>query len=385
MIYIGFDISKYKHDCFIATKVGLAFSFENTSTGFKELLQYFKPFKKKDMIIGLEATGHYGNNLKSFLTSHGYTFMEINPFLVKKFSDSKSLRKLKTDKKDAKLISEYMMTVDYKAYHHQSYHIQALKTYTRLRTKLISLRTSQYNMITKSLDIIFPEFKPFMQEQGYSLTSLFLLKRYTTPDKIKRLKDSHYERLRKISMGKFRYIKFRKLIDLATSTIGVSSDSEVYKLKLSIHYVETLNNDIKDLECKIKFLMKLYPTYFESIKGLGVISAATILAEFGDISLFNHPNQMTAYAGLDSSITQSGTSESVGKLVKRGSSHLRSTLINTCMTLILYNPTLYAYYLKKKNEGKHHRVVLTHLAKKLIRIIFYLEKNHTYFDVNKLK
>lgn len=385
MIYIGFDISKYKHDCFIATEAGLSFSFENDSTGFKELLQHFKPFKKQDMIIGLEATGHYGDNLKSFLTSHGYKFMEINPFLVKKFSDSKSLRKLKTDKKDAKLISEYMMSVDYKAYHHQSYHIQALKIYTRLRSKLVSLRTAQYNTMTKSLDIIFPEFKPFMKEQGYSMTSLYLLKKYTTPNKIKHLKDKHYGPIRKLSMGKFSYVKFTKLITLASHTIGVPSEAEVYKLKLSIHYVEALTKDITNLESKIKSFIKQYPTYFESIKGLGAMSTAIILAEFGDISLFDNPNQMTAYAGLDSSISQSGTSESVGKLVKRGSSYLRTTLINACLTLMIYNPTLYNYYLKKKAEGKHHRVVMTHLAKKLIRIIFHLEKTQTYFDSNKLK
>ena len=337
------------------------------------------------MIIGLEATGHYGDNLKSFLTSHGYSFMEINPFLIKKFSDSKSLRKLKTDKKDAKLISEYMMTVDYKAYHHQSYHILALKTYTRLRFKLVSLRTSQYNMITKSLDIIFPEFKSFMGEQGYSLTSLYILSKYTTPNKIKGISDKGYDLIRKVSMGKFRYVKFIKLKELASNTVGTSNEAEVFKLKLSLNYILNLNKDIKDLEDKITNIMKSHPTYFQSIKGLGLLSAATILAEFGDISLFDHPNQMTAYSGLDSTISQSGTMESVGRLVKRGSSYLRSTLINVCMTVMINNSTFYNYYLKKKSEGKHHRIVLTHLAKKLIRVIYHLEKNQLHFDENKLR
>lgn len=385
MIYIGFDISKYKHDLFIATEEGKSFSIENNISGFNQLLKLFKPFNKQDMIIGLEATGHYGDNLKSFLTSHGYSFMEINPFLIKKFSDSKSLRKLKTDKKDAKLISEYMMTVDYKAYHHQSYHILALKTYTRLRFKLVSLRTSQYNMITKSLDIIFPEFKPFLGEQGYSVTSLHILSKYSTPNKIKGISDKGYELIRKVSMGKFSYVKFTKLKQLASTTIGTSNEAEDYKLKLSINYILNLNKDIKDLEDKIINIMKSHPTYFESIKGLGILSAATILAEFGDISLFDHPNQMTAYAGLDSTINQSGTIESIGKLVKRGSPYLRSTLINVCMTVMINNPAYYNYYLKKKSEGKHHRVVMTHLAKKLIRVIYHLEKKQLYFNKNKLK
>ena len=385
MIYIGIDISKYKHDCFIATDNSLSFSFENNSFGFKELLVHFKPFSKQEMIIGLESTGHYGDNLKSFLTSHGFSFMELNPFLVKKFSDSKSLRKIKTDKKDAKLIAEYMMTVDYKAYHHQSYHISALKSLTRLRSKLISFRTSQYNMMTKSLDIIFPEFKPFMKEQGYSQTSLYILSHFTTPAKIGKMTDKHYDHLRKLSMGKFSYPKFTKLKNLALETVGVTQDFQIDRLKYSISYVLKLNQDILDVESKIITLMKQYPTYFESIKGVGTITAAIIIAEYGDISLFDSSDQMVSYAGLESSIKQSGTMSTTGKLVKRGSKYLRSALINISMTVMLYNPPFYTYYDKKKKEGKHHRVALSHLAKKLIRIIFHLEKTKTYFNSSLLK
>jgi len=332
------------------------------------------------MIIGLEATGHYGDNLKSFLTSHGYTFMEVNPFLVKKFSDSKSLRKIKTDKKDAKLIAEFMSTVDYKAYHHQSYHISALKSLTRWRAKLISFRTSQYNMMTKTLDIIFPEFKPFMNEQGFSDTSLYILKRFTTPAKIAKMNDSHYDTLRKRSMGKFSYPKFTKLRSLASETVGISKPFQVAKLKSLISYVEKLNEDIQHLESEITSIMKNYPTYFQSIKGMGIITAAIILAEYGEISLFDNPSQMVSYAGLDSSIHQSGTMASTGKLVKRGSKYLRSALINVTMTVMIYNPVFYQYYDTKRKQGKHHRVACVHLAKKLIRIIHHLEKTQTMFN-----
>ncbi|VEU79703.1 IS110 family RNA-guided transposase [Haploplasma axanthum] len=385
MIYIGIDISKYNHDCFIATETSVSFSFENNSSGFKELLEHFKPFNKSEMIIGLEATGHYGDNLKSFLSSHGFSFMEINPLLVKKFSDSKSLRKLKTDKKDAKLISEYMMTVDYKAYHHQSYHISALKSLTRERSKLISFRTAQYNMITKTLDIIFPEFNPFMKEQGYSDTSLYILSYFKSPDKIAKMTDLHYDKIRKKSMGKFSYPKFMKLKELAKETIGTSQDYHLDRLSTSISYVEKLNTDIKVIESRITELMKKYPTYFGSIKGIGTLTEAIILAEYGNISLYDSPSQMVSYAGLDSTIKQSGTMSTTGKLVKRGSKYLRSALINITLILMVNNPLFYAYYHKKKQEGKHHRVAQVNLAKKLIRVIHHLETTKTYFDSSLLK
>lgn len=386
MNYIGFDISKYKHDCFIATKtINDQFSFENNVSGFKELLSHFKPLSKTEMIIGLEATGHYGENLKSFLTLHGYSFMEINPFLVKKFGEAQSLRKTKTDKKDAQMISSYMRSVDYKAYHHQSYHISALKSLTRLRSKLISMRTKHYNMMTKVLDVIFPEYKPFMGAQGYSETSLYILKHFSSPNRISKLKDKHYEALRKLSMGKFSYPKFVKLKNLALNTIGVTKDYQLFKLKTSISYVEMINKDIHKTEEQIISLMKQYPTKIETIKGIGLISAATIISEYGDIKLFSNPDEMLSYAGLDSSIKQSGTMSTTGKLVKRGSKYLRSALVNISMMVMINNPIFYDYYTKKKQEGKHHRVALIHLAKKLIRIIHHLETTDENFDSKKLK
>ncbi|QWB95479.1 transposase [Mycoplasmatota bacterium] len=94
---------------------------------------------------------------------------------------------------------------------------------------------------------------------------------------------------------------------------------------------------------------------------------------------------MLSYAGLDSTIKQSGTMSSTGKLVKRGSKYLRSTLINIAMSVMIHNPLFYAYYTKKRLEGKHHRIALIHLAKKLIRIMHHLETHQEDFNDSKLK
>ncbi|QWB96322.1 hypothetical protein KHQ89_02485 [Mycoplasmatota bacterium] len=175
------------------------------------------------------------------------------------------------------MISTYMKSVDYKAYHHQSYHISALKSLCRLRFKLISIRTKHYNMMTKVLDLIFPEFKPFMKEQGYSDTSLYILKHFKSPNKIAKMNDEHFDKLRKRSMGRFNYPKFVKLKALAKTTIGVTQDHQLFKLKTSIAYVEKLNQDIKETEKQITSLMNRYPTKIQTIKGIGIISAATIV------------------------------------------------------------------------------------------------------------
>ena len=172
---------------------------------------------------------------------------------------------------------------------------------------------------------------------------------------------------------------------LARNTIGVTQNHQLLKLKLSISHVYKQTQDIELTEEKIHLLMAQYPTKIQTIKGIGIISAAVIISEYGDISLFSNPAEMLSYAGLDSTIKQSGTMSSTGKLVKRGSKYLRATLINICMTIMIHNPVFYDYYLKKKQEGKHHRVALVHLAKKLVRVIHHLETNQLDYDLNKLQ
>jgi len=122
-----------------------------------------------------------------------------------------------------------------------------------------------------------------------------------------------------------------------------------------------------------------------SIPGIGEISAATILSEYGDISNFSSPNKMLAFAGHEPSIIQSNTLEHNGKMVKHGSGHLRYTIMNIAMVILRHSPTFYDYYLKKRSEGKCHRVALSHVCKKLIRVIYCLEKNNIDFNPSLLK
>ena len=120
MHYVGIDISKYKHDCFIVSEFGEVisggFSFTNNSEGFAELLKTLRQIESSKLRIGFEATAHYGLNLKLFLEKNGYSFMELNPVLVSKFAKSQTLRKTKTDKLDAKLIAQYLIQTEYKPY-----------------------------------------------------------------------------------------------------------------------------------------------------------------------------------------------------------------------------------------------------------------------------
>jgi transposase len=386
MIYIGIDISKYKHDCFICNNLGEIIvenlSFENNKKGFQQFLDLLKPYDNSNVHIGLEATGHYGLNLKLFLEKNNYTFMEFNPLLIKEFSKSLTLRKTKTDKADAITITQKLLSIPYKPNPKLFYHKYSIKSLTRLRETLVKQRSKHMVQITNILDVIFPEFKPFFNNR-FSTTSLYLLEKYKSVEKISNMRD--FDSLKSLSRGRFTYSKFVKLKDLAKNSI--SEPNEVYELQLQI-----VLNLYREIDTKIDLLDKQISTIVKelnpptlSIPGVGMISCATIISEFGNISNFSNPNKMLSFAGLEPGVIQSGTMSSNGKMVKRGSGYLRHALMNIAMVVISNNHTFYDYYYKKRSEGKCHRVALSHICKKLIRVIYILETKNILFDSSLLR
>ncbi len=389
MYLIGIDISKYKHDCFIATETGEiikdVFTFTNNQQGFTEFLDVLQDLDlNQTKRIGLEATGHYGRNLKVFLDKHDYTYMEFNPFLVKKFSSGLTLRKTKTDKVDSRLLSLILLSVEYKVYPVKSYHIEEIKSLTRYYKTLVKKRSKEITNLTNILDYIFPEFKPFFNNK-FSKTALFILEFYQTPEKISNMNSKSHEKLHNVSRGKFSYARFIKLKILATETIGSSSIVLNTLLQSSLRVYKSIDQEISITFDNLLELSKTIDSPVFTVRGIGPISALSIISEYKNFTSFNSPAAMLSYAGLEPSVIQSGTIEKKGKMVKRGSGYLRETIMNISPYFIMYNPKIYDYYHKKRNEGKPHRVALTHVAKKLIRIIFYLVKNNEPFDEDKLK
>lgn len=141
-----------------------------------------------------------------------------------------------------------------------------------------------------------------------------------------------------------------------------------------------VDKKILEVEDKINKEFSIMKCHIASIKGIGIITAAGILAEIENIDRFDNPGQLCAFAGIEPSENQSGTHDGGGKMVKHGSPHLRNYLMQGVGYMLIHNPVLYENYLKKRNEGKCHTVALSHVAKRLTRIIFYLEKNDTDFN-----
>lgn len=391
MYVVGIDISKYKHDCIIINEdtgeiVRNVFSFDNSRSGFNQFINVLKTLdpkiKKK---IGFESTGHYQNNLKIFLENEGLDFMELNALLVHKFKSSQTLRGVKTDKTDARLIAEYLCKIEFKPYPKVVYNILALRSLCKRHFDLINERTKYLIRITNFLDRTFPELKPFLKGNVKSKTMMYLLHNYGIPSKIANMNIQSYNNLRKESYGKFSVAQFYQLKELAKNTIGFSYETDIFEINSLLRNYDLIQEEISLVENEITTHISKIDSKIPTIKGIGLVSAATIIAEIEDISRFDSPDRLLAYAGLDPRLYQSGTQEFKGKMNKKGSVVLRRVLMNSAESILIFNPVFYEYYRKKRDEGKSHRVALSHLARKLVRLIYKIETEHINFNLSLVK
>lgn len=389
MYFVGIDISKYKHDCCIISaadqSVVAKFTFQNDMDGFRQLIISLNSLSNPENIrIGFESTAHYALNLELFLEKAHHSFMEVNPVLISEFKKSTSLRRTKTDSIDCESIARWLMTVEYKPHSKGFYHAYSLKSLTRLRERLVRQRSFYLVKITNVLDHTFPEFKPFFHER-FSKTALYLLENYGCAEKMAHMNSSSYEKLRSLSRGRFSPQQFLALKSLAANTVGVNNSIFDTELNCLLTLYKDVAEQVSVLEAQIHQLIEAVHPHYMSIPGIGPLSAAVIYAEYGDISNFSTPAQMLAFAGLEPGISQSGTEEHGGRMVKRGSSQLRYVLMNCALPLIRFDMTFAAYYARKRDEGKPHRVAMSHVAKKLVRVIFALEKQNTEFNAQALR
>jgi Transposase and inactivated derivatives len=158
-----------------------------------------------------------------------------------------------------------------------------------------------------------------------------------------------FDSISKVSHDRFTYAKFAKLKELAKNSVYHHDINTDLLISTYVSIIKNFNDKIGPIDKQISTIIKDLNPRMLYIPGLGEISAACILSEYGDMKIFSSPNKMLAYAGLEPSIIESVTLKSNGKMVKHGSGHLRYSIMNTSMTILRYSPTFYDYYLKKRS------------------------------------
>jgi len=386
--HVGIDVSKWKHDVFAMDQDGAValkpFQIRNDAEGFSNLLKSLEALGDKAGVrICMESTGHYHKAVYGFLKDNGYSPSVVNPYLVSVFVRGATLRKEKNDRADAIALARYSLEKRPAPGESQSDALEQLKSLTRARDRLVRERSDKIVVITNCLDRIFPEFTGFFEVK--SAVARLILSKKADAESIASMTPAFMERARKLSR-RASALRIQSLKEAASKTVGRPDPAASAIISVTIPVLESVDEAIGRIEGEIKAIMSGMEEHVSSIPGISVISAAAILGEYGDISRFSNPGKMLAFAGLESSHSQSGQSDSHGKMVKRGSPHLRYVLMNVAITAKSWNQVLAEYYNKKRvTEGKKRRVALNHVAKKLIRIIWKLQTEGIDFDASKLR
>ena len=387
MIYIGIDVAKDKHDCFITNSDGevlfKAFTISNNRLGFEELYQRIESVTTdlSRVKVGLEATGHFSYNILGFLIDKGLTTFVINPLHTNLYRKSLSLRKTKTDKVDAHTIATMLMSdVNLKSYSDISYHNEELKSLTRYRFDKVKERAKLKTSISRLVTILFPELEKLVPT--LHMVSIYaLLSEFPSASLIA---DAHLTRLTNLleDASRGRYNKDTAIMfrEAAITSIGSVMPAKSLELKHTIRLIKELDHEIDEIESEIKLIIDKINSPILSIPGISYRMGAMIIAEIGDFSRFESPDKILAYAGLSPSTYQSGQLESTyARMEKRGSKYLRYALFNATKFVCRWDPTFASYLAKKRAEGKHYNVAISHAAKKLVRVIYQLEKSgHSY-------
>ena len=383
MICIGIDVAKDKHDCVIMSSEGevLAdvFTIPNDIVGFQLLLKQIRDCTTpQDKIkVGLEATGHYSYNLLGFLLDNGLPTYVLNPLHTNLYRKSLSLRKTKTDRVDARTIASMLMSdVGLKPYTDTAYHNEELKSLTRYRFDKVRERAKLKQSVSRLVCILFPELEklvPTLHASSiYAMLEEFPGAKQIAGANLTRLKFL----LINASKGRYGRDMAVTIRDTARASIGSAIPAKSLELRHTIRLIRELDNEIADIEAEIQAIMEQIQTPMTTIPGLGFRMAAMILAEVGDFSRFDSPDKVLAYAGMSPSTYQSGQMNNCyAHMEKRGSRYLRYALYNATKYVCHWDPTFAAYLAKKRAEGKHYNVALSHAAKKLVRLIYAMEKS----------
>ena len=390
MIYVGIDVASEKHDVAIVNQNGEnlcdVFTIQNNRSGFNTLISTIAQFSKKkdfsDTKIGLEATGHYSNNIKSFLIEKRLCVKVFNPLSVNLARKSQTLRKTKTDKADAMFLARMLLSDCSKPYKESIPQIVELKTLTRSRRRLVSEISKHKQHISRLITIVFPELKGvFSVLSGKTCRELLLefpSAKAIARANIIRLTNLIYN----ASKHRFGREKAEEIRNLAKTSIGTSNRGDAFELQHHLRFIEFANLELKDLDAQIKEIMLEIDSPIMTIKGIGFTLAATIISEIGDVSNFSNYAKLLAYSGLEPSQYSSGKFTATRTpMVKRGSKYLRYALILAAQSVSRFEQEFIDYHAKKLAEGKHYLVVNTHVAKKLVRTIFAMLKNNEVYEL----
>ena len=391
MFLLGIDIAKLNHvaSCIDSSTNEVIFSnfkFKNDFKGFSALLDKIKSLDVKNLIIGLESTSHYGENLINFLFKQHFKVALINPLQTSHLRKA-NIRDAKNDRLDSLNIARSLIFGKLNFVSEKNIDCFSLKKLTRFRSNLIKQRSKAKIQLTSLLDLLFPELQYLFKSKIHSKTIYTLLKKYPSADEIAALKDDEISNLLYASSkGHFKREKSIELKSLAKTTVGIKDTSVSLHVIQLIELIELFDRQIKDIVTKITDTVNKLDTKLLSVPGINIIACAIILGETNNFDNFSNATKLLAFAGLDPKIRQSGNFSTTScRMSKKGSPYLRYALIFTAWNTVRHSEKFNKYYCLKRSQSKSHYNALGHVAHKLVRVIFTLIKKDISYQEEKLE
>lgn len=389
MILVGIDIGKNRHSyCIYKPETGELLKdpefFSNDKEGFGIILQSIRTYDKKDILIGMEDTGHYHFALLKYLLDRSYTVALINPTttdLQRRLEGSIS----KNDKLDAiticNVLSSSSKKKPYRISKITSFDMYEQRQLTRHHHNLKEELNVYTNRLQKCIDIVFPEFNSLFNSK-YGKVYMDILENFGSAYTIT---NTDIRTIRKCFEFKGRgnriELSAEDLKETAKKSIGIYSVSDEIQIKHLVRQIRLIEEQIKEIDKKIEEFSKSNNSPILSIPGISHFSGTSILAELGDINNFSNFKQIIKYAGVAPLHYESSQFNAPHtKISKKGSKYLRKTLYQIILPVIEFNPVFKKYYDLKISQGKSPRCAQGHCVRKLLRLIFHLLKTNTKFN-----
>lgn len=384
---LGIDVAKRRHHATLLDESGGTvfrnFEVPHTRKGFEQLLAQVADIAPPDAIrVGMEATGHYWMVLFEALTQAGYAVDVINPLVIAARRNI-TIRGTKTDSVDSLLIALVLRETNLKVCAIADDQVQQLRDLTRLRFECAQTAISEKQRLISLLDLAFPEYHEHFSDV-FGSSSRAVLAEFPTAKQLAKVDIRRLTRLlQETSRGYFGRAHAQRLKEAAKSSFALTRRAEALAMEIRF-VVERLNvliDQIAQLEKRWQTLMVDQQKLLQTIPGLGKVWAPTILAEI--LPVFHPENKhgarkLVAAAGVDVRLTESGDTKSHGKMSKRGSRYLRTAVMQAAEIAVFrsHDPLFTDVYKRQKDRGKHHLVALTHVANKMLHVIFSVLKNH---------
>lgn len=398
-LVVGMDIAKRTHYACMVDERGLllkkSFPVTQSRQGFEvfyqRILGAMKQFGKKDVIIGIEPTGHYWLNLAYFLDERGIPLVVCNPMHVKRSKELDDNLPTKNDAKDALVIARLVKDGRF-SYPRILKEMDAeLRVGSTLRTNLVEELSAVKNKMIRWIDRYFPEFTQVFPSFGKM--ALAALECTPFPDDLtgKQPEDilTLYRQVE--GMKSPQKPKAIQLIECASTSIGITEGQQMASIEIAtlVRRYRQLEQEIEVLQEQLTALVEGSAEYewLQSVPGLGNTTIVDLLSEIGSFSHYEHPRQLLKLAGLTLRENSSGQHKGQKRISKRGRRQLRALLFRVMMPMIRHNEAfrqLHEYYTNRRINPLRKKQSIVVLCGKLLKVLHAISTKHMVFDAKRM-